>query len=153
MHPDDLERLVHEELRQLPLPRAPLTLLPRVMAAVRALANRPWYERPWFSWPVGWQIASTAALIAGVVAAFAVVAVIQLLAAGQAPALLGENTGKITIFLQRTETAVAAMQALWRTVLQPITPYAFALVATMSLACAALGAALNQVILGKGLHQ
>src|SRR3954466_15035194 len=67
---DDLERLADLGLRRLPLPRAPQTLLPRVMAAVHAWADRPWYARAWFTWPVGWQAASVAALlivIAGVV--------------------------------------------------------------------------------------
>ena len=35
------------------LPRAPHTLLPRVLAAVQAWAQRPWYERAWFTWPLG----------------------------------------------------------------------------------------------------
>src|SRR6185436_18949429 len=59
---DDLERRVHEELRRLPAPLAPSTLLPRVLAAVDAWARRPWYERAWFTWPLGWQIVSAAAL-------------------------------------------------------------------------------------------
>ena len=63
MHPVDLETLVGGELRRLPMPRAPQTLLPRVLAAVQAWAQRPWYERAWFTWPVGLQIASIAALI------------------------------------------------------------------------------------------
>ena len=60
MNPDDLERLAHHELHRLPAPRAPRTLLPRVMAAVEAWANRPWYTRAWFTWPLGWQVASLA---------------------------------------------------------------------------------------------
>jgi hypothetical protein len=67
MHPVDLEILVGRELRRLPVPRAPQTLLPRVLAAVQAWAQRPWYERAWFTWPVGLQIASIAALIVIVV--------------------------------------------------------------------------------------
>ena len=63
MNPDDLERLTHRELHRLPAPRAPRTLLPRVMAAVEAWANRPWYTRAWFTWPLGWQVASAAALV------------------------------------------------------------------------------------------
>src|ERR1700736_1870656 len=63
MHPVDLETLVDRELRQLPLPRAPHTLLPRVLAAVQAWAQRPWYERAWFTWPLAWQMASVSALI------------------------------------------------------------------------------------------
>src|SRR5579859_435636 len=56
----DLERIVDAELRQLPLPRAPQTLLPRVMQAVEAGAHRAWYARAWFTWPWWWRLASVA---------------------------------------------------------------------------------------------
>src|SRR5580765_1858939 len=62
MYPADLDRLVDRELKHLPSPRAPHTLLPRVLAAVEHWTRRPWYERAWFTWPVGWQIASLAVL-------------------------------------------------------------------------------------------
>jgi hypothetical protein len=62
MDTDDLERLTGQKLRSLPPPRAPRTLLPRVMDAVRHAA-RPWYQRAWFTWPAGWQAASVAALL------------------------------------------------------------------------------------------
>ena len=45
--------LVDRELRQLPSPRAPHTLLPRVLAAVEQWTRRPWYARAWFTWPLG----------------------------------------------------------------------------------------------------
>ena len=57
MDPAELERLVDRALGQLPAPRAPRTLLPRVMAAVPTPA-RPWHARPWLMWPAGWQIIS-----------------------------------------------------------------------------------------------
>ena len=57
---DDLERRVHDELRRLPAPLAPGTLLPRVLAAVDAWARRPWYARAWFTWPIGLRVASVA---------------------------------------------------------------------------------------------
>src|SRR4051812_35357151 len=68
MHPADLETLIDRELRQLTPPRAPQTLLPRVIAAVQAWTARPWYERAWFTWPLGWQLASIAALLVVVAA-------------------------------------------------------------------------------------
>jgi hypothetical protein len=72
MDPADLERLIDRELRSLPTPRAPRTLLPAVMAAANEAANRPWYSRTWLQWPVGWQLASAVVLL-GVVAAGSVV--------------------------------------------------------------------------------
>ena len=63
MNPTDLETLVDRELRRLPALRAPHTLLPRVLAAVQRWSQRPWYARAWFTWPIGGQIASAAALV------------------------------------------------------------------------------------------
>src|SRR4029078_6895329 len=55
---DELERRTDAELGVRRPPMAPDTLLPRVLAAVDAWINRPWYTRAWFTWPLGWQIAS-----------------------------------------------------------------------------------------------
>lgn len=48
---DSLEAKVTQELRQLPVLKAPATLLARVMAALQARQALPWYRRPWPSWP------------------------------------------------------------------------------------------------------
>lgn len=48
---DSLEAKVTQELRQLPVLKAPATLLARVMAALQARQALPWYRRPWQSWP------------------------------------------------------------------------------------------------------
>ncbi|MDE2038976.1 MAG: hypothetical protein KGO96_00010 [Elusimicrobia bacterium] len=47
MHDDDP---LSRRLRALPGHRAPATLLPGVLAAVRRPA--PWWSRPWWSWPI-----------------------------------------------------------------------------------------------------
>ncbi len=46
----DWEKLLDRQLRALPDRRAPDTLLPRVMAALRVRAL-PWYQRTWWTWP------------------------------------------------------------------------------------------------------
>jgi hypothetical protein len=69
MEPDhDLARQIDRALRELPFPRAPETLVPRVMSAIRARAERAWYRQPWLSWPLAWRIASgaTAAIVIAV---------------------------------------------------------------------------------------
>ena len=48
----DLERLIDRELTALPEPRAPRTLLPRIMTAVHAA--RPRTSGGWFTWPLVW---------------------------------------------------------------------------------------------------
>ena len=55
--PDDLERLVDRALAELPTPRAPRSLRPRVLAAVEPV---PIVGRPWFTWP--WPLQAAAVL-------------------------------------------------------------------------------------------
>jgi hypothetical protein len=147
MYPDDLETLVDAELRHLPAPRAPHTLLPRVMAAVEQLRRRPWYTRAWLTWPLAWQVASLAVL-ALIVAGGAVLvpsarAAVDGVTSGLAPQMMRE----VADSTHRVDATMNAAWVLWRALLEPLTAYAFALVVLMCLACAALGTALNHVAL------
>src|SRR4051812_27753738 len=119
---DQLERHVHGELRRLPLPGAPPTLLPRILAAVDAWARKPWYTRAWFTWPIGWQIASIVSVV---------LAAIGLWMLPSAPPALVVTT--------------SAGRVLWRTMVEPFLVYAFVIIVLMCLACAAFGAALSYV--------
>lgn len=119
---ETLEHQVHDELSRLPSPRAPQTLLPRVLAAVDAWARKPWYTRAWFTWPIGWQIASILAL--------ALVAIgTWMLPSAPPSVVVTSNAGRV----------------LWRTMVEPFLAYAFGIVVLMCLACAAFGAALSYV--------
>jgi len=51
----ELEARIHRELRQLPAHRAPATLSPRVMAALRAQARTPWWRASFWGWPTAVQ--------------------------------------------------------------------------------------------------
>jgi hypothetical protein len=121
---DDLEMLATRELRRLPAPRAPQTLLPRVLAAVDAWTRRPWYMRAWFTWPLGWQAASIAAL-----------------------ALLAYGVLNLPPAPPSVVTAVSASRVLWSALIEPLLPYILVVVVLMCLACAAFGVALNYVLL------
>ena len=146
MHPADLETLVGRELRRLPMPRAPHTLLPRVLAAVQAWAQRPWYQRAWFTWPHRWQIASVAALIL-IILGGAVLLPITIAAAGAAASTVtGRVMEDVAPVAQFAEATTNAARVIWRALLAPVVVYAFALVLLMWLACAALGAALSRVV-------
>ena len=145
MNEQDLERLAQRELQRLPAPRAPHSLLPRVMAAVEAWAARPWYTRAWFTWPVGWQAASVVAvalLVTGAVlvgphvqaAASGMLAAVQLLAGGVSDAA-------------PVETTANGARILWRTLLEPLATYALVVIVLMFLACAVFGTALNHVVI------
>jgi negative regulator of sigma E activity len=148
MHPADLETFVDTELRRLPLPRAPLTLLPRVLAAVQQWSRRPWYARAWFTWPLAGQIASAAALMLIVVASAILIASAQAAVYEMAARLL---IG-VTPVAQRAEAAVNAARVVWRVLIEPLTVYAFVWVVLMCLACAAFGTALNHVAFRRAVH-
>ena len=128
--PEQLARTVAAALGQLPVPPAPPTLLPRVMAAAQQWARRPWYTRAWFSWPLAWRVASIAALAAAVAGA---------------PLLLPSAEETLSPAVARMNAAVV----LWRAIIRPMLPYAAAFGALMCLACAVFGAALNQVVFGR----
>jgi hypothetical protein len=142
----ELETLVDRHLRQLPQPRAPHTLLPRVLAAVQAWAQRPWYERAWFTWPLVWQMASIAALIL-IVGASAALLPKTIAAAGAVRATVtGRVMDDVAPLAQRAEVTTNTVRVIWRALLEPLVAYAFGLVVLMCLACAAVGAALDRVI-------
>ena len=141
MNDAELETLIDRELRRLPALNAPPTLLPRVLMSVRAWTARPWYERAWFAWPLGWQVASAAALILLVVAGGLLMPGVRAAASTVAAPAIGE----LAIVAGRTAVAANAAAVLWRALVEPFVTYVFGVVALMCLACAAFGAALNHV--------
>jgi hypothetical protein len=150
MSEPDLETIVHRELRRLPGPRAPQTLLPRVMNAVQALAERPWYTRAWVTWPLGWQVASVLALTA-IVAGGALLLPHARSAVTTVAAALG--TDDVTTVSQQVAETTSGAAILWRTLLEPLLSYVFGIVVLMVLACVAFGAALNYVVIEKAAHR
>jgi len=50
-HLDPLEQFIEEQLRRLPPLKAPPTLAPRVLTAIRQQENRAWWRRSCWSWP------------------------------------------------------------------------------------------------------
>ena len=157
MHPANLETLVDRELKQLPLPHAPRTLLPRVMAAVGAGSLRPWYTRAWLTWPLGWQAASAAALILLLVSSALLMPSARTAAAKAADLAVSRVAPSLqvapgvmraaTSLVQQAELAVQAARVIWRALVEPLVVYAFGVVMLMCLACAAFGTALNRVAL------
>ncbi|HVG73317.1 MAG TPA: hypothetical protein VM819_20555 [Vicinamibacterales bacterium] len=150
MEPGDLERLIDRELRALPPPHAPRALLPRVMAAVEDRAQRPWYTRAWLQWPVGWQLASALMLI-GVVATGGVL-LPQLRDAVMALSFVANMRGDVAESAREVEVATTAVRVVWRTLLAPVVPWAFALITLMCAACAVFGTALNHLVFGRAFR-
>jgi hypothetical protein len=156
MDPAELERAVAHNLRRLAAPHAPHTLLPRVMAAVDALAARPWYAREWVRWPRAWQVASATALAALVAAAVfllpAARASAQDAVAGMAPGTVAhviDVSEFVGTTAERAGAATSAVWVLWRVVLAPFVAYAAAIVALMCFACAIAATALTHIAFGK----
>ncbi len=148
MNPIDLETLVDRGLRKLPPPRAPHTLLPRVLAAVQRWSERPWYARAWFTWPVGGQIVSVAALMLILVGG----ALLMMTAQSAFDQTTARLLSDVTPIAHRAEATLNAARVVWRAVIEPLTPYAFALVTLMCLACVAFGSALNHVAFRRAVH-
>ena len=146
MTPDDLECLAHRELRRLPAPRAPHTLLPRVMAAVQAWAGRPWYSRAWFTWPLGLQVASAAALVLLITGGVMLAPLAQAAASNAITAVRIVATGGADV-ARPLETTASSARILWRTLLEPLASYVLVVVVLMFLACAVFGTALNHVVI------
>ena len=133
MTPEDLERLAHGELRRLSAPRAPHTLLPRVMAAVQAWAGRPWYSRAWFTWPLGLQVASAAALVLLITGGVMLAPLAQAAASNAITAVRIVATGGADV-ARPLETTASSARILWRTLLEPLASYVLVVVVLMFLA-------------------
>jgi len=148
MNPIDLETRIDRTLRRFPAPRAPRTLLPRVLAAVQEWSQRPWYSRAWFTWPIGGQIVAAAALIlVAVGAAFLTMSAQAAIDQSAARLLSG-----VMPVAQRAEAMLNAARVVWHAVGEPLAVYAFAVVAVMFLACVAFGTALSHVAFGRTVH-
>jgi hypothetical protein len=143
MDPDELESLIDRELGELPRPRAPRSLLPRVLEAA-AEARRPWHARAWRTWPIAWQAASVVAcalFLAGAAFSLPVVQSAVGVAAAPVGALLQPTIGRI-IEIQR------ATEVVWRVLIGPVAIVALVPVMLMLAASLAFGTALRRLAYG-----
>jgi hypothetical protein len=148
----ELERFVSRQLRALPAPSAPRTLLPRVLAAARAWSERPWYAREWFTWPLGWQLGSLALLALTVVGGIAMMPAMQSVVAGALPWLASTIEIDLPRLAGGLHVSANVLRVMWRAVVQPLLPYAFVVVVLMSASCATVAIALNRMMFGRALH-
>ena len=148
----ELERFVSRQLRALPMPPAPRTLLPRVLAAARAWSERPWYARDWFTWPLVWQCGSVALLLLTVVVGAVAVPTLQ--------SFLAETAASIGSIIQMDlpqqagglDVSANALRVIWHALVQPFLPYAFAVVVLMCGACASVVFVLNRLVFGRAFQ-
>jgi len=172
MDPLELERLIDRELQDAPAPRAPETLLPRVMLAVRAAQMAPEKAgalRPaaslssgpvaspssglapslssgWRAWPVAGQIAAAVGvLLLGIGLSNLLPLLYDLINAALANPASGTTGARVAGVLHQLEAAATAARVLWR-VIEPVTVFLCAVVTVMALACALFGTALGRVV-------
>jgi hypothetical protein len=137
MDPVDLDQLLDRELTQLPRPRAPQTLLPRVLAATTRGGRRRTAATGWFTWSREWQIGSVAALLAFLV--------------GVATLVAAPPTG-VTSAARTASEAATVVRVFSELLLQPVATYMFALGVSLALVCAAAWVAL-EFALGGASHR
>jgi hypothetical protein len=132
MDPVDLDERLDLELSRLPQPRAPRTLLPRVLAATVDGGARAGASG-WFTWPLGWRLASAAMLVA-------------LGAAGSM--FFTAPPQRLTVAAETAGEVATVVRVLWDVMLQPLATYLFVLGVSLALACALAWAALEAALGG-----
>jgi hypothetical protein len=142
--PEDLERHVHRVLAELPSPRAPRTLRPRVMDAVAPGV----VGRPWFTWPWPVQVATVLAAVAcvgGLVWAWPTL----LAAAGAAvPGPVQTGAGYMEGVAETSSALVRLLRLTWSAVVAPLAKLVLLLTVMLCTACAVCLAALSRMALG-----
>jgi hypothetical protein len=151
MNPDDLQRLIDRELKRLPAPRAPQTLLPRVLAATVGRNPAPFYTRPWFAWPLAWRVASMAAIVALAAAFFLLKGPAQEAAVRVSSQIAGQSHSGVDT--SSLESAATVVRLAWRLLLAPAAFISLVFVVSLSLAFAAIWAALDRLALGGASQQ
>jgi hypothetical protein len=121
----------------LPEPRAPRTLLPRVLAATVHKDGPAPAPTGWTTWPLAWRVASIAALL---VVVFGV------------PTLLSSPPAEVTSTARKVADTATVVRAFWDLLLRPVATYVVILAVSLTLACAAAWAAL-EFALGGPTHR
>ena len=150
MHPGDLEDVVDRALKQLPEPRAPRTLVPRVMAAIEARAAPGQRARGHGSRGRSpWQLASVAALIVLGVGVCARSGRRRSRPVQQStPPVVADVTPFVADAASKASAVANVTRIVWHALVQPLVGYLLVLVLVMCAACATFGAALGRVALG-----
>lgn len=149
MNPIDLEQVVDAELKRLPLPKAPRTLLPRVLAATAAQPPaRP--AHGWVAWPRAGQFAGGLVAALVLIGTWRLMGFIQPLVGGlfSSPGLEGAST-----LTRNADDAATVVRVLWEVLLEPVATYVTVLAISFALACAALWTAVERLTPGGVSHR
>jgi hypothetical protein len=145
MNPIDLERLVDAELKRLPAPRAPRTLLPRVLAAVDAQQQHAKPARGWAFWPRAWQFAGGVVMAAVLVGIWRLATVAGPFISELLPAV---GLGRAAALTRGADDAATVVRVLWEVLLQPVATYVSILAISLALACALFWTAVERLAPG-----
>lgn len=145
MNPIDLERLVDAELKRLPAPRAPRTLLPRVLAAVDAQQQHAKPARGWAFWPRAWQFAGGVVMAAVLVGIWRLATLAEPFISELLPAV---GLGRAAAFTRGADDAATVVRVLWEVLLQPVATYVSILAISLALACALFWTAVERLAPG-----
>jgi hypothetical protein len=149
MNPIDLEQLVDAQLKRLPTPRAPRTLLPRVLAAA-ASQTRLAPSRGWGAWPRLWQFAGSVIAVVVVIGAWKLAVIAEPFVSALWPA---GDLGRASSVTRSAGDAATVVRVLWEVVLQPVATYVSVLAISFALACAVLWTAVERLAPGGASHR
>lgn len=145
MNQFDLQQMLDRELKRMPAPRAPRSLLPRVLAAtVHGVPART--QSGWLAWPRSWQIASAALLLVLAAGAWMLWPILMTVDFGARPP--GNAPSRIATVVRSADEGAAIVRVLWQVVLQPIATWVSVLAIALTLACGVLWTALERFALG-----
>ena len=143
MKPSDLETLIQRKLAELPAPKAPGTLLPRIMAEVRRTRRSPRRQWSWIGgvrqWPAVRLFAWAAWILLGVLA-------VDWSSGGR----VGGNWALLLTTAEEGAIGAGAMmreaRVLWRVFLEPFAAYLVLWVSAMWVLFALLWEALRSML-------
>ena len=143
MKPSDLESLIHRKLAVLPAPKAPGTLLPRIMAEARRPRRSPGREQ----FRLGWLWRRPAV---GLAALTALILMAGLLVDWTSGGRVGNAWGVLVATAEEAAVGAGAMvheaRVLWRVLLEPVAAYLVLWVSGMWVFSALLWEALRSML-------
>jgi hypothetical protein len=150
MDPAELERWLDRELKQLPGPRAPGTLLLRVLAAAEQQTRRPWYARGWPAWPLAWRAASLAILTLALAGLLVMSVAVEgwLVAALSSVVSHGAVEHLLTVS-SHVAAAATAMRVVWQVLVEPVVVMLVLLSGLLYVMCLVFGFALGSLASGR----
>ena len=149
----ELEQHVDRALADLPPLTAPGTLLPRVLAAVQAWADRPWYQRAWLTWPVGLQVASAALLVLMVAGGALAMPLVQAQGARLVAFVSARGPIDLPNLGASLRVTAIAFVLVWRALVQPLLLFVLPIAFMAGVAGAAVLTALNRVLVERSVQR